>query len=197
MDRELIDLSERIFSDYVDNLFEKNRTNSVYRLGDLFAHDPTWGLYYPVDDEGIVAILKERTRRALAARAWFTVTGPAWAQPLPISRTDIDNVRCECDGGREELLGHFVSSLINTNWDYRTHPVFFDFACGVMASAHAPEHLREDPELLQEFPPVPLVGLSKDLGWYSPEMLAEEARLQELMWGSSAAADTGHEVKEV
>jgi hypothetical protein len=194
MDRELIDLSERVFANYVDNLFEKNHANSFYRMGDLFAHDPTWGLYYPVDDGCIVAILKERTRRALAARAWFTVTGPAWAQPLPISRSDIDNVQYECDGGREELLGHFVSSLINANWDYRTHPVFFDFACGVMAHPATPDRLRQDAELLQEFPPKPLVGLSEDLGWYSVEMLAEEARLQELMWGSSAAADAGHEV---
>jgi hypothetical protein len=190
---ELIDLSERVFANYVDNLFEKNRANSVYRMGDLFANDPTWGLYYPIDNEYIVGILKERTRRALAARAWFAVTGPAWAQPLPISH----NVQYEHSGGREEMLDHFMSSLINANWDYKVHPVFFDFACGVMAHPAAPDYLREDPELLQEFPPAPLVGLSEGLGWYSPEMLAEEARLQELMWGSSAAADTGHELKEV
>ena len=31
-------------------------------------------------------------------------------------------------------------------WDYRTHPSFFDFACGLMALPHTPDYLRDDPE---------------------------------------------------
>jgi hypothetical protein len=194
-DHALRDLCECVFADVVEDLFEKNRASSFERMGDLMAHDPTFGLYYMIDDERVVAILKERTRRALTARAMFRLTGPDWAQPLPLSYEDRQLMLFK-NGNRMELLWHFAESLANALWD-RTHPAFQEFGQGVMASEHAPEHLRQDPELLREFPPQPLVGLSDDLGWYSEEMLAEEARLQELMWGSSAAADAGHEVREV
>jgi hypothetical protein len=37
--------------------------------------------------------------------------------------------------------------------DYKTDPPFADYACGLMAYQHTPDYLRNDPELLQEFPP--------------------------------------------
>jgi hypothetical protein len=198
MDHALIDLCERVFSDYVDDLFEKNRANSIYRMGDLFAHDPTWGLYYPIDDEHIVAILKERTRRALAARAWFRITGPDWAQqPLPLSFDDRQQLLLKSGDNRTEMLWYFAESLACGQWDYRAHPVFRAFAQGVMAHPAAPDHLRQDAELLREFPPQPLVGLDDELVWCSQAMLDEEARLQALMWGNSAADDARCEVPEI
>jgi hypothetical protein len=191
MDSNLIDLIERQLVEKVDKLFKYHHRDSYVFNDAVMAHDPIWGLLYPVDDEKTVAILKARTRRALAAQAWFQLTGPAWAQPLPLSYEDRQQLLVKEDSNRMELFWHYAESLAHTLWDYRTHPPFQKFGQGVMAHPAAPDHLREDPELLQEFPPAPLVGLSEELGWYSPEMLAEEARLQELMWGA------GHEVREV
>ena len=70
-------------------------------------------------------------------------------------------------------------------WDYRTHPSFFDFACGLMALPHTPDCLRDDPELQREFPPTlatarVLAGVDGGLGWNTPEMLAEAAALEAL-----------------
>jgi hypothetical protein len=69
-------------------------------------------------------------------------------------------------GMRENLLKILVAVIEShacANWGI--HPMFRDYACGLMACEHAPEHIRTDPTLLQEFPRRPLEGLDQSLCW--------------------------------
>jgi hypothetical protein len=101
-------------------------------------------------------------REVLHARAWFAATGPAWAQPLPTGP--------ECSPlfqarGAMHLLGRFSCSLWMLSYDYRVHPDFQAYGCGVMAHPHCPDHVRDDPQLQAEFPAKPLPGLCNRLMW--------------------------------
>jgi hypothetical protein len=102
----------------------------------------------------------------------FREHAPAWAPPLPLNFADIERARRD-ESGRVNLVGHYAGSLLLLKYDYQTHPLFKDYACGLMAYPHAPDYLREDPELLSEFPPKLLVGIDAGLNWQTPEMIAE------------------------
>jgi hypothetical protein len=187
MDQNLIELCERQFVKHVEELFKWNRTGSYVFDDAIWAHDPIWNSIYCLDDEASMAAIKRRTLRALAAREWFKHTGPSWAQPLPLAYDEIDKLLL-IDDSRMELLHYYVNSLMHADMDYRTHPGFTDYCCGLMAADDAPEHWREDPDLLREFPPKPLAGIGKGLAWYSTAMLAEMAEEEELWRRSRAAA---------
>jgi len=104
-------------------------------------------------------------RNALRARAWFLRQGPAWARPLPLSEDEHENILCSGFFHRH-LVTYYSYSLQARDFDYLGHPLFFDFARGVMASAHVGERgLREDPQLLEEFPPKELPGLDEQGRW--------------------------------
>jgi hypothetical protein len=102
--------------------------------------------------------------RLLLARAWFLTTGPAWAQPLPLG--DSEWMPLMQRRGAMYLLGAYACSLQYSNYDYLEHPSFHAFGCGVMAHPHAPDHVRDDPELQAEFPAQPLPGLCDRLTWF-------------------------------
>jgi hypothetical protein len=110
----------------------------------------------------IPGVLRQ-VQAALAAKAWFSEHGPAWAQPLPLDgREHAAMIR---GGGPLYLLGMYTLSLEMFDYDYMNHPQFFPYACGVMDYPHTPEHIRTDPELLEAFPPAPLPGLYRQL-WF-------------------------------
>jgi hypothetical protein len=50
-----------------------------------------------------------------------------------------------------------------------------------MAYEHAPNYnyLRNDPELIAQFPPKPLAGLDAGLNWISPEKLEQHRAVSE------------------
>src|SRR6516162_3232262 len=88
---------------------------------------------------------KEQARRALLAREWFAINGPADAQPLPLSGIEIEDRRYAQHGLRtgdhaNNLLSHivagFASSLQSLDWDFVSCPTFENFARGVMAMEH-------------------------------------------------------------
>jgi hypothetical protein len=65
-------------------------------------------------------------------------------------------------------VGYYSYSLQGRDFNYLEHPLFFDFARGVMASAHVGERgLHVDSELLAEFPAKELPGLD-ELGRWRP-----------------------------
>jgi hypothetical protein len=112
---------------------------------------------------------EDRTRKeqklackALRAREWFAVNGPPDAPPLPLSYN-----------GREALkngdIGHIVAlyarSLYALQYDYETHPSFYDYACGVMAKGFN----SADKALEQRYPPRPLEGLDGGCYWRLPK----------------------------
>ena len=97
-----------------------------------------------------IPYLIHQIHTVLRARAWHAVKGPAWAQPLPVG----DEISPLLGAtGAMCLLGNYSCSLMMMSYDYLGHPSFFDYGCGVMAHPHAPDHIRDDPELRCEFPP--------------------------------------------
>jgi hypothetical protein len=144
---------EQAFADGVDELFRKYRIET-YSRGSEWMEEPVVGLFYRAADELAATALKELARRALAARKHFLTHGPVWGQPLPTSWDDIG--RAVDAGGRRELVGNYSASLLGMKWDYRRHPSFHDFCCGLLAQR---SDLRNDPALRREFAPKALAGL--------------------------------------
>lgn len=109
--------------------------------------------------------LVREIQRVLQARAFFAQAEPAWA-PLPVGDETTPLLRSA--SGPMCLLGNFACSLMMLSYDYLQHPPFFDYACGVMFNPHAPNHVRDDPELQAEFPARELPGLCGRLVWFNP-----------------------------
>jgi len=53
------------------------------------------------------------------------------------------------------------------------YPSFYDYACGLMASEHAPDFVKKDEALRKQYPPRPLAGLGPALVWEPPALHAE------------------------
>jgi hypothetical protein len=113
-----------------------------------------------------------RGRRARSARKWFADNGPADLQPLPLGYNERERLK---GGGALHILAWYARSLACRNYDVLEHPSFEDYACGVMASEHAPHFIKEE-QLLKRFVPRPLDGLGHDLCWRPPK---EHAQMME------------------
>jgi hypothetical protein len=155
---------------YVDRLFKANRKKS--HVCDI---PIVGGHYVPTEDN--VRPLKKIARAALAACEWFNKNGPADLQPLPLSMDDREALKT---GEAPHILAWFARSLEALDYNYLEHPSFWDYACGVMASEHAPKFIQKE-HLLKRFPPRPLDGLGPGLYWQPPE---QHARTME-SWGRS------------
>jgi hypothetical protein len=66
------------------------------------------------------------------------------------------------------LLGLYAFSLQLLNYNYRRHPHPHKFFSGVMAHPSAPDHVKNDLELREKFPPKRLPGLCGRMIWFSP-----------------------------
>jgi hypothetical protein len=101
--------------------------------------------------------------RALLARQWFAETGPRGAPPLPLSYEEREKLKI---GGPFHIEAWFAESLrCHDEYDYETHPLFDEYARGVMASPYAPDFIKQDQELLKHYPPRALPGLGPGLVW--------------------------------
>jgi hypothetical protein len=132
--------------------------------------DVPWMHYTAFSKAGLIV----QVGTALAARVWFSKHGPAWCPQLPLGFEILPLLR---GGGPLHLLGRYAQSLEFMNYNYLEHPQLYPFACGVMAHPAAPEHVRDDPELLAEFPPQPLPGLSDRLLWFGERPPTSERSL--------------------
>jgi hypothetical protein len=110
---------------------------------------------------------KERARRALEARDWFAHHGPPDAPPLPLSYGDREDLK---RGGLPHLVAWFARSLAARVYNYREHPLFDDYAAGVLASPDAPDFITKNEELRRRFPPRPLEGLDGGMYWDPPKL---------------------------
>ena len=119
--------------------------------------------------------MRQRVAAALVARERFRLCAP-WAPSLPLKWKECQELEHD-DNPRLKLVGLYASSLHGAYWD-DAHPCFPVFACGVMAHPLAPDALRNDPDLQQEFPPYPLEGLCDELDWRSSERLALDQRMR-------------------
>jgi hypothetical protein len=152
--------------EYVDRLFAADRK----------AHYRQWasipiirGGYIPGEDN--VRPLKKMARKALEAREWFKLNGPADLQPLPLNDIEREDLIWR---GVDRILAKYARSLETRKYNTLEHPSFVDYACGVMASEHARDFMRDDNSAKERFKPRPLAGLGPGLYWYPPK---EHARI--------------------
>jgi hypothetical protein len=114
---------------------------------------------------------KRLGRRALSARKWFAENGPPDAPRLPISYDEREALK---HGGPDHILAWYGCSVACLDFDIEQHPSLYDYGCGVMASEHAPDFIKNDPELRRRFPPRPLTGLGPGLCWEPPALPASK-----------------------
>jgi hypothetical protein len=108
---------------------------------------------------------KQRAERALRARDWFASHAPLDAPPLPLCYGDREDLKV---WGLPHLVAWFAGSVDSRDFVVDGHPLFDDYARGVMASPFAPEFITRDPVLQKRFPPQPLQGLGPGLCWTWP-----------------------------
>jgi hypothetical protein len=73
--------------------------------------------------------LKARVRQALCCLEWFRLTGPEWAQPLPITREDC--IWCYNQPNKRLYpVGRYGIVLRDHGWDYMRAPPFEQFIAG-------------------------------------------------------------------
>jgi hypothetical protein len=154
------------------------RTASV--AGEEFALTPYTEEPFSIRRESLFPLVRHTVCRAAVARASFRESAPHWAPELPVSSADCEKM-IRSKSNKIALVGYFGRSWACANWG--PHPSFRDYCCGLMASPHCPEHIRNDPELRKEFPPRELPDLDENLCWgifgriveYTQEFLRNEA----------------------
>jgi len=182
MHDDLSQLCQCKFEKHIGKMFATGKVRAIVR-GEKFARAPYIDWPYCVYDENRIARLKGLVCAALTAQKWFEEHKPRWAPSLPLSIAECEKLE-RAGSNRLKLVGYYGRSQMASEWDKR-HPSFHAHACGVMASPHTPDYLRNDPELLAEFPPRPLEGLDRFLCWNKPEMIEklgqELVRLQQYL----------------
>jgi hypothetical protein len=115
--------------------------------------------------EDPIAPQKQAALRALMAREWFAQHAPPNAPLLPLSYQARERMK---SGGLPHIVAWFARSLEARNYNVDGHPLFEEYAKGVMASRYAPEFITKDRHLQTQFPPCPLSGLGPGLYWEWP-----------------------------
>ena len=161
MDNRLLERSAVEFERYVEMLFTYGQNAFVACLRE-----------HP-DPADCYMQLMDLASRALRARAWFAKHAPCRYQPLPLVYYDEqEKIMCSGDFHRH-LTVYYADSLQRLNFNYLKHPSFYDYCRGVMAHPDGPIDLRDDKELLGEFPPKPLPGLYDGIHWRPPGRIAQ------------------------
>jgi hypothetical protein len=159
-------------ADYINQLF---KTAADGGCGSKI-NPVTGGRYVP----GLDSIRRQKmlARRALEARARFAEDGPPDAQPLPTGYHEREDRKMShrYPDRVHYIVALFARSLEALNYDYDTHPKWYEFACGVMASPYAPpERVIPRAEFGRRFPPRNLPGLGPGCYW-DPAYLPPSAR---------------------
>jgi hypothetical protein len=154
------DIEERLGAE-VDRLFR----GAVEPMGEP-RENPVTGWRY-ISGYDPIEPQKEIAHRALRARAWFAENAPADAPQLPLSRAE----RAKLErGGLPHLVAWYAESLASDcRYKYWEHPSFEDYARGVLASPYCHEHIKQDSQLRERFPPKPLHGLGPGRIWVPDE----------------------------
>ena len=96
-------------------------------------------------------LLESEMRAALDALSWFSQNAPLWAQPLRLLPEFPDDITWP-----EFVARAYSFSLWSQFYDYRRHPSFYDYGCGL---TYAMPELRAEPEMCLLLPPRELPGL--------------------------------------
>jgi hypothetical protein len=207
-DPDFVRLGAHNFERRIRRIFEQRELQAIAR-GQPFTRTPFTNMLYEVWNEESIAKLKRVECCALAARKWWrtyrhTLPSWAWTTALPISDAKCEELTSD-QNLRLNFVGYYGGSLKRADWDYERHPSVLDCCSGLMAHEDCPDYIRADRELLQEFRPKPLVGLSvrcvtgyldgrpfkvlDDLYWSTPEMICAE--LQSLIYIRQCYCDHG------
>jgi hypothetical protein len=136
---------------HVERLFAAERLKAVV-AGKKYAIAPYIDDQFPVHCEPLFPHYKRMMVAALSARKKFRETGPLWAPELPLASSEYEKMIRDKDS-RIALVGFFANSLACANGS-KFHPLFYVYAAGAMECPDTPEHIRNDPQLRKEFPPV-------------------------------------------
>jgi hypothetical protein len=149
------------------------------RRGERCQNPVTGGWFLYGDDP--IAPQKEDACKALQAREWFAKHGPPDAQPLPVSQSDIEDMKYRHsapDGPLSHIVSRFAASLRCQGWDFDRHPSFDDFARGVMATRNASfalDFVLKDEAMRRRYPARHLAGLTPSWIWQPPANCVIEA----------------------
>jgi hypothetical protein len=161
------DLTERRVAAEVDRQFRENPP-----VPGQHCVNPVTGASY-VGGRDPAALQKKQARRALLARERFRREGPADAPELPLSHGEREDLKV---GGLSTLVALYARSWEAQDYD-EEHPTFQEYACGAMASEFMGYRgIKEDAQLLKDYPPRHLAGLGPGLYW---EPTKEHARTME------------------
>jgi hypothetical protein len=106
---------------------------------------------------------------ALLARDWFEAQRPPDAPELPLGMRNCIQARDQAIIKSDWiacLVSRFADSVARREYRTEGHPLFEEFARGLMASDMWPDEMHKDPDLLRRYPPKPLPGLKH--GVWSP-----------------------------
>jgi hypothetical protein len=167
---------QQAIANQVDMLFEKGRAHAIANLSSadrksLILEAPIIKLLYSAVDDELIAMLKVVACDAVVAWQRFHESKPPGLPDLPVNSVACNKLLGERDY-RLQLLGKYGVSQRGSLFN-REHPSFPDFNCGVMACKYAPKYLREDLEMLRDYPPKWLDGLSNHEGlfWHTDDTL--------------------------
>ena len=116
-------------------------------------------------DEDSIAYQKLEAEKALLAREWFAIYGPPDAAPLPLTQLDWDDMRHST--GLTVLIGFYARSLAFRDWQIRKHPLFDDFASGLLDLPDFGLHasVARTRGLFKRYPRRALIGMTHGAFW--------------------------------
>jgi hypothetical protein len=172
MTDKLIEVSgcefERGIERFADRLFSGIEGESAFAMCLREHPDPT---------EGYMKLLDLDARATRACR-WFARNVPCRYQPLPLVHYDEqEKILCSSDMHRHCVV-YYSYSLRRQGFNYLKHPLFYDYACALLADPDCPNYLQGNTELLAEFPPrmLPMGRLDEDIYWRPPARVGRALR---------------------
>jgi hypothetical protein len=162
---EPVKLSETLIGREVERLFSETPPTHGSRY-----ENPVTGGHFVYGIEPIEP-QKELAFRALLAREWFALNGPADAPQLPITYEEREHLKWRTGRPLDYVVAQFARSL-GTHYDVTEHPSFSEFVSGLLwdhsnGGSGLPLSAEGLAELKRRFPPRQLEGLSS-YSWSRP-----------------------------
>ena len=158
-------LSESLIGREVERLFSETTASH----GEVYENPVTGGRFVygiePIEPQ------KQAACRALLAREWFALNGPADAPQLPIAYEEREYLKWRTGRPLDYVVAQYARSL-GTHYDMTEHPSFSEFVSGLLwdhsnGGSGLPLSAEGLAELKKRYPPQKLEGLSS-YSWSRP-----------------------------
>jgi hypothetical protein len=153
------------YEEEVNRLFR-----NIKRSCESITFNPVTGSQFVPALDGI-GRQKRIGEKALLARDWFEAQRPPDAPELPLGLRNCIDLRDEAiiaENWIAYVVSRFGESIAHRGYRTEGHPLFEEFARGLMASDMWPDEMHKDPDLLRRYPPKPLPGLKHGI-WSPPK----------------------------